>query len=139
MMKTNMSYFRSKVAALRKEYSNPDKVSIVHSKGGKCELCGRKEGDKYVFGPTHYIKKHIVFKVHIHIHVIKSGEDTHKVCVCDGCHLSYHLFNRLDHDAMFGNRTIKNTLKSEGTYDKKYIVAKRKPVKTTKKRVGKPK
>lgn len=107
-MKINMGYFKSKIKALREEYTEADKVEIVRSHGGKCQLCNAKEGDTYIFGPTHYIKKRVKFKVHIHIHKIKSHGDVHKVVICDGCHLSYHLFNRLDVDAQFGNRTIKH-------------------------------
>lgn len=111
-MKINMGYFKSKIKALREEYIDADKIEIIKSKGGRCELCGRKEGDKYVFGPTHYIKKRVLFKVHIHIHKIKSHGDTHTVVICDGCHLSYHLFNRLDSDAKFGDKTIKHVSNS---------------------------
>lgn len=125
-MKITMSYFKGKVNTLRMEYDNPDKVEIIKSKGGKCELCGRVEGDTYIFGPTHYIKKHVKFKVHIHIHVIKAEGVIHKVVTCDGCHLSYHLFNRLDHDALFGSKTLKDTLNTDGTYEQKYITSVRK-------------
>lgn len=107
-MKINMSYFKSKVKALRHEYTDADRVEIVKSKDSKCELCGRKNGDKYVFGPTHYVKKKILFKVNIHIHKIKTNGHIQKVVICDGCHLSYHLFNRLDSDALFGGKTIKS-------------------------------
>lgn len=107
-MKINMGYFKSKIKALREEYTDADKVEIIKSKNGRCELCGRKDGAPYLFGPTHYIKKKILFKVHIHIHKIKSHGLVHKVVICDGCHLSYHLFNRLDPDAIFGKDTVKD-------------------------------
>ncbi len=107
-MKGDMHYFRSKIKALREEYAEPDKAEVIKAKGGKCELCGRKTGDTYVFGPTHYIKRKVLFKVNVHVHKIKSGGHVHKVVICDGCHLSYHLFTRLDPDAVFGGRTIKD-------------------------------
>ena len=107
-MKINMGYFRSKIKALREEYTDADKVEIIKGHGGKCQLCNAKEGDFKIFGPTHYIKKRVKFKVHIHIHKIKSNGEVHKVTICDCCHLSYHLFNRLDVDAVFGSLTIKH-------------------------------
>ena len=105
-MKINQAYFKRKIKALREEYTDADKVEIIKSKNGKCELCDRIDGDPYSFGPTHYIKYRILFKVHIHIHKIKSHGEVQKVCICDGCHLSYHLFNRLDSDASFGDKIV---------------------------------
>jgi hypothetical protein len=101
-----MSYFKGKVTALRNEYTDPDKKQVIAQRGGKCELCGKEDGEKAVFGPTHYIKRHIIFKTHIHIHVIAYHGQIHKICICDSCHLGYHLFNRLDQDAYLGNRRI---------------------------------
>jgi hypothetical protein len=115
-----MSYLRDKIIALRKEYSEDDKASIIESKGGRCELCGRKEGDKYIFGPTHYIKKHVILRVHIHIHKLIDGAgNMQKVCICCGCHASYHLFNRLDNDAVFGDRKV---------HGNEYVVAEKKRI-----------
>jgi hypothetical protein len=105
-MKINQAYFKSKIKALQAEYTDADRVEVIKGKGGRCELCGRREGDIALFGPTHYIKKRIKFKVHIHVHKIISDGVVHKVVLCSFCHASYHLFNRLDSDALFGNRTI---------------------------------
>ena len=105
-----MGYFKGKIKALREEYTEADKVEIIRAKGGKCELCGRKDGDSYTFGPTHYIKKRIKFNVHIHIHKIKSHDETHKIVICCGCHTNYHLFTRLDPDAYFGGVKIGDSI-----------------------------
>ena len=106
-MRQNMAYFRKKIKILREEYTDADRVEIIKSKGCKCELCGREDGATYLFGPTHYIKLRVKFHVKIHIHKIRYHDVVHKVIICDGCHLSYHLFNRLDMDASFGDKTIK--------------------------------
>jgi len=116
-MKINQAYFKSKIQALRNEYTDADKIEIIKAKDGKCELCGRKEGDLAVFGPSHYIKKRIKFKVHIHIHKIVSHGDIHKIVVCDFCHTSYHLYSRLDPDALFGNKTIRQVANSKSNND----------------------
>ena len=108
--KMNMSYFKSKVSVLRNEYTKSDRKQIIAERGGKCEFCGRREGEKSVFGPTHYIKRHIIFKTHIHLHVFVSHGITHKICICDSCHLGYHLFNRLDEDAYLGNIRVGDCL-----------------------------
>ena len=105
-MKSPMHYFKSKIKALRGEYTEPDKARLIKEKNGQCELCRRKSGESAVFGPTHYIKKKILFNVQIHIHKVKSNGVVHKIVICDSCHLSYHLYGRLDSDAMFGDKTV---------------------------------
>lgn len=105
-MKSAMQYFKSKIKALRGEYTEPDKARLIKEKDGRCELCQRKAGDPAIFGPTHYIKKKILFEVQIGIHKIRSHGVTHKVVLCDFCHLGYHLYGRLDPDAMFGNLSV---------------------------------
>ena len=112
-MNSIMLYFKGKIRDLRNEYTGSDAKAIVKSKGGKCELCGRKKGDEYVFGPTHYIKKKILFKVDIHIHKIISDGEVYKVVICGGCHASYHLWTKLDGAATFGDKTIDSVRNSK--------------------------
>jgi hypothetical protein len=120
MSKINMGYIKGKVVALRKEYDEPDKRDIVKARGGKCELCDAKEGDKMVFGPTHYIKKHVVLTAHIHLHVIKMEGAVHKIAICCLCHLGYHLYARLDPDARFGTKTVREVADGEKPKHRKY-------------------
>ena len=108
-----MQYFKTKVKELRTEYKEKDAKAIVRSKGGKCELCGRRTGEVSVFGPTHYVRRRIVFRVKVHIHKIKAGGHISKVVICDSCHLCYHLFARLDPDAVFGDKTIRQVANSK--------------------------
>jgi hypothetical protein len=107
-----MKYFKSKIGAMRREYRGREKERIIATVGSKCQICGRKNGDIFLFGPTKYIKKQIRFKVKVDIHVIDGGdrEAPFYLVICDGCHLSYHLFNRLREDAEFGGKKLADTL-----------------------------
>lgn len=107
-------YIKKKIRSLRGEYKRPDGKSIISKAGGKCSLCNRGNGETYLFGPTHYLKKQISFKVHIHIHSIAADNNVYPIVICDGCHLAYHLFNRLDPSADFGGKTIKNVQRRSG-------------------------
>ena len=101
-------YIKKKIRALRGEYKGKDADRIIKEAGNKCCLCSKKNGEIGVFGPTHYLKKQISFKVRIHIHVIAAENVVHPVVFCDCCHLGYHLFNRLDPSADFGGKLIKH-------------------------------
>ena len=103
-------YIQGKIKSLRNEYRKKDGPKILKAAGHKCSICGKKDGEIYVFGPTHYLKKQISFKVKIHIHAIYVEGEILPVVLCDGCHLSYHLFNRLDRHANFGGKTLKKTI-----------------------------
>ena len=106
-----MKYFQSKLSAIRREYRRRDRDQIIHAAGNKCSVCGRKPGEEVLFGPTQYIKRRVRFKVKMDIHVIEGGgKKPINVTICDGCHLSYHLFNRLHEDAEFGPKRLKDTL-----------------------------
>ena len=106
-----MKYFKSKLRALRNEYKKKDRAQVIAAAGGKCPMCHRRAGGIYIFGPTHYLKQKIKFKVELDIHVIESAiQGTHPVVMCNGCHLSYHLFNRLSEDAKMGNKRLSQTL-----------------------------
>lgn len=102
-----MTYLRSRMRMLRGEYTASDRRKMVHETD-RCQLCGRKRGDEFIFGPTNYIKKRIKFRVYLDVHVIEGGcEKARKIIICNGCHLGYHLFNRLSEDAEFGVRISK--------------------------------
>lgn len=103
-------YIRSKIKSLRAEYRRDDAQQIIKAAGSKCSICGRKDGDNAVFGPTHYLKKQISFKVKVHIHVIHSDDNIIPCVLDDFCHLNYHLFNRLDRHADFGGKKLKDTI-----------------------------
>lgn len=99
----NMVYFRNRMRQLRGEYTAPDRQKIIDDAGGRCVLCKRKKGDGFAFGPTNYLKRRLLFKVYIDIHVIEGGPiKSHTVVMCCGCHMGYHLFNRLSEDAEMG-------------------------------------
>ena len=105
-----MSYFKNRMRELDREYKGKDKQIRIES-AGECAMCGRKVGAKFLFGPTHYLKNKIKFKVGLDIHVVDGatmGEN--KVVLCDGCHMSYHLFNRLEEHAKIGTKTLGETL-----------------------------
>ena len=106
--KINQAYFKNKLKILREEYTEPDRAAIIAAKGGKCEICGRRKGDAAVFGPSHYIQKKILFKVDIDVHKMKTEDDKALVCLCNCCHLSLHLFNKLEPEALFGGRTMQS-------------------------------
>lgn len=98
-----MIYFKRRMRMLRSEYTKTDRVAIITAAGARCPLCDRVEGDIFMFGPTAYLKKKIRFKVYLDIHVIEdSALANRNVVMCNGCHMSYHLFNRLAEDAEFG-------------------------------------
>jgi hypothetical protein len=111
-MKTpEMIYFKTKIKTLRWEYNGKDRKSIIAKSGNKCSMCGRIPGDVFMFGPTHYIRKKIRFKVRMDVHIIEGMPgDKNKIVLCDGCHMSYHWFNRLSEDAEFGNKKLNETL-----------------------------
>lgn len=103
-----MVYFKRRMRMLRSEYTRTDRKAIIAAAGSKCPLCDRKEGDEFMFGPTAYLKKRIRFKVYLDIHVIEGSSFLNRnVVMCNGCHMSYHLFNRLAEDAEFGIRIDK--------------------------------
>jgi len=104
-----MSYFKTRMRQLRGEYTGHDRQAIIAAAGNKCSICSRVKGDEYTFGPTHYLKKKLLFKVYLDIHVIEGGTPSGKVVLCVGCHMSYHLFNRLSEDAEFGNQSVAET------------------------------
>jgi hypothetical protein len=105
-----MSYFKNRMRQLRGEYVANDRQAIIMAAGSKCAICGRVKGDEYTFGPTHYLKKKLLFKVYIDIHVIEGSVAAGKnVVLCCGCHMGYHLFNRLSEDADFGNQLVSET------------------------------
>lgn len=106
-----MRYFKSKLRAISREYTKKDRDAIIAAAGNKCPMCGRKNGDIFLFGPTNYLKQQIKFVVKMDIHVIDSSVMGQKLVVlCSGCHLSYHLFNRLGEEAMMGDRKLGDTL-----------------------------
>lgn len=106
-----VKYFRSKMYALHREYKKKDRNEIISAAGNQCPMCGRSEGDSYTFGPTHYLKRQLVFRVMMDVHVIDSSVHGQKtVVMCNGCHLSYHLFNRLSEDARMGDKKLSDTL-----------------------------
>jgi len=106
-----MSYFKSKLKAIGREYIRRDRDTVISAAGGKCTMCGRKAGDYFTFGPTNYLKQQIKFKVNIDIHVIDgSGMGRQLIVICSGCHLSYHLFNRLSENADMGGKRLSDTL-----------------------------
>lgn len=110
-----MGYFKKRMRMLRSEYTKPDRKAIITAAGGKCSLCKRKDGDTALFGPTAYLKKKIMFKVYIDIHVIEGSSFKNRtVVMCNSCHMSYHLFNRLSEDAEFGIRIDKTIYKRCG-------------------------
>lgn len=99
-------YLKKKIRALGSECTSEEYKVATMSSSGKCVMCGRESGDKYTFGPTKYVKSKLSFRVKIHGHVIKSEGSRHTIAMCCGCHLSYHLFNRLDPEADFGGLGI---------------------------------
>lgn len=106
-----MKYLKSKLRAISREYTRRNRDEIIAAAGNKCPMCGRKNGDKFLFGPTNYLKQQIKFSVVMDIHVIDGLESGQKLLViCNGCHLSYHLFNRLSEDAAMGGKKLSDTL-----------------------------
>ena len=108
-----MRYIRSKLKAISREYTRRDRDEIIASAGGRCtmETCRLKPGEWFVFGPTNYLKQQIRFKVNMDIHVIDSSSVGRRlVVICSGCHLSYHLFNRLSEGADMGGKKLSDTL-----------------------------
>lgn len=110
-----MVYFKRRMRMLRSEYTKADRREVIAAAGNKCPLCDRVEGDIFMFGPTAYLKKKIRFRVYIDIHVIESSSFSNRnVVMCNGCHISYHMFNRLSEDAEFGVRIDKTVYKRCG-------------------------
>jgi hypothetical protein len=106
-----MSYFRERMRLLRGEYTAKDRDTVISAAGGRCSLCGRKSGDEAIFGPTNYLKKRLRFWVYIDIHVIEGGESNRKnVIMCNFCHITYHLWNRLSESADFGGKSADQTV-----------------------------
>lgn len=106
-----MRYLKSKLKAISREYTRKDREAIIAAAGPKCPMCGRKNGDTFLFGPTNYLKQQIKFVVKMDIHVIEGGNIGQRlVVICNGCHLSYHLFNRLGEDASMGDKKLSDTL-----------------------------
>ena len=106
-----MAYFKRRMRMLRAEYTRADRTKVIAAAGNECSMCERRSGDIFEFGPTHYLKKKIRFKVYIDVHVIEGGPMAGKpVVLCGGCHVSYHLLNRLSEDAEFGGTTISKTI-----------------------------
>lgn len=70
----------------------------------KCEICSRKEGDNFVFSPRRKMNQDlsIVFKVRLGLHYISKGK---AITLCDGCHLTYHLFEAMDANDYEFNKT----------------------------------
>lgn len=98
-----MVYFRNRMRQLRGEYTSADRQKLIQDAGGRCSLCKRQKGDDFSFGPTNYLKRRLLFKVYIDVHVIEGGPSGKAtVVMCCGCHMSYHLFNRLSEDAEMG-------------------------------------
>ena len=110
MTKETHQYIKNKIRALRGEYKGKDYKEIISNAGGKCSICRREDGDTYLFGPTLYLKKQIQFRVKIGIHVVRMESSTYNVLMCDGCHCSYHLFNRLGKAAKFGRKKLSATV-----------------------------
>jgi len=109
--KESMSYFRRRMRMLRSEYTRPDRLAIIAAAGNKCSMCDRVDGDVFDFGPTAYLKKKIRFRFYIDIHVIEGSSFSNRnVVACSGCHMSYHLFNRLAEDAEFGGKKVSDVL-----------------------------
>lgn len=106
-----MRYFKGKLKAISREYTKRDRDSVIAAAGGVCPMCDRKDGDIFIFGPTNYLKQQIKFYVRMDIHVIEGGGMGSKlVVICSGCHLSYHLFNRLGEEAVMGDKKLGETL-----------------------------
>jgi hypothetical protein len=106
-----MRYLKGKLRAIGREYMKKDREQIIAASGNKCTICSRKNGDEFLFGPTNYLKQQIKFKVCIEIHVIDgSNNGRHLIVLCSGCHLSYHLFNRLSESADMGGQKLSQTL-----------------------------
>jgi hypothetical protein len=104
-----VSYFKTRIKELDMEYSGRDREHLIRE-AGKCAICDRTAGEQFVFGPTHYLKQKIRFKVGLDVHVIDGATmSQNKVVLCDGCHMGYHLFNRLDEEAELGKK-LKDTL-----------------------------
>lgn len=106
----DMSYFRNRMRQLRSEYVSADRSKLIKAAGGKCSLCSRRAGDEFIFGPTHYLKKRLKFRVYIDVHVIEGWRSWAPVVMCCACHMSYHLFNRLSEDAKFGSKSMSETV-----------------------------
>lgn len=103
MSRETMSYFRTRMRQLRSEYLESDRGDVIAAAGSECSICHRKKGDEFLFGPTNYLKKKIRFLVYIDIHVIEGGQHgRNTVVMCNGCHMSYHLFTRLTEEAEMG-------------------------------------
>jgi hypothetical protein len=106
-----MQYFKNRMRILRSEYTAPDREEFIASMGGKCSLCSRKNGDAALFGPTHYLKKKLRFKVYMDIHVIEGGPaKDRRVVLCSFCHSGYHLMNRLSENAILGGKSLSSTI-----------------------------
>ena len=98
-----MTYFKTRIRELQREYKRRDARELIDA-AGKCAMCGRKSGDRFLFGPTNYLKKRISFKVSMQVHIVDGAAvGDNRVVLCSGCHMSYHLFWRLSEGAELGN------------------------------------
>jgi hypothetical protein len=60
----------------------------------KCSVCGRENGDFYDLPPTSKNKVILRFKVKLQYH--KFNNSSKIVIVCQGCHLRYHLIEKIN-------------------------------------------
>jgi hypothetical protein len=60
----------------------------------KCSICGRKTGDFYELPPTPKNKAILKFKVKLQYH--KFNNSSKIIIICHGCHLKYHLIEKID-------------------------------------------
>lgn len=103
MKKPPLEYIKKRLNLMRKEGNDKANKQKI-DKNTRCSLCGKKYGDKCTFGPTNYLKYAITFFVSIHFHrIVDLVTKKIYIPICDGCHLSYHLFERLEDIAEFGN------------------------------------
>jgi len=60
----------------------------------ECEICKRKSGDYYELPPT--TKNKIILKFRVKLQYHKFNNSTKKIIICQGCHLKYHLLEKID-------------------------------------------
>lgn len=105
-----MKYFSKRLGELGSEYKGKDKLQLL-KEAGKCGICNRRPGDDFLFGPTHYLKKKIRFTVTLQVHIVDGATvGNPRVVLCSGCHMSYHLFYRLNEDASMGSHKLSETV-----------------------------
>jgi len=106
-----MIYFRSKLRELTRECSGKERATLIDDAPIKCQMCDRKVGDTFMFGPTRYLKRRIKFHVAMDVHVVDGFHDgDNKVVICNGCHISYHWLNRLQESAELGGKKLSDTI-----------------------------